>query len=216
MGIRSVSALESIAARTALVSGALFILLLGGLHVLEPEYDPTWRFISEYALGRFGWLMTLAFLSLALSLAGTGAMSFSQARTMTGYIGMLLLALAVLGLLIAAIFKTDPISTSTEEMTFSGSMHVLGASLDYSPVAFLLLSFSLGRNPAWRSIRKWLFLCAGISLILTIGFIATLPGNGAFGPGVYTGLIGRLLLTSYLGWVTVAALHILKLYQPYR
>ena len=33
-------------------------LLLLGLHLVEPEFDPTWRFVSEYALG-------LAILALA-------------------------------------------------------------------------------------------------------------------------------------------------------
>jgi hypothetical protein len=32
-----------------------------------------------------------------------------------------------------------------------------------------------------------------------IGFTAALPRDSHFGPGVYTGLIGRLLLLSYLG-----------------
>lgn len=28
-----------------------FLLLL---HILEPEFDPSWRMISEYELGRYG------------------------------------------------------------------------------------------------------------------------------------------------------------------
>ena len=35
--------------------------------------------------------------------------------------------------------------------------------------------------------------------LLMIGFTAALPRDSHFGPGVYTGLIGRLLLLSYLG-----------------
>lgn len=75
-----VSALEIIAARTSLTTGTLFVLSLGSLHLLQPEMDPTWRLISEYALGRFGWLMTLAFLALAVCLASAGAAVFSQIR----------------------------------------------------------------------------------------------------------------------------------------
>jgi Protein of unknown function (DUF998) len=37
------------------------------LHVLKPEMDPSWHMISEYALGRHGWIMRLAFISLAIS-----------------------------------------------------------------------------------------------------------------------------------------------------
>lgn len=211
--VKPVSTFELNAARASIASGVLFILLLGSLHLLEPEFDPTWRFISEYALGSFGWLMRLAFLALAASLASAGTAIFSQTRTVIGYIGLGLLALAVIGLLIAAIFKTDPITTSSENYTLSGKMHVFGASLDYSPVAFLLLSFSLTRNQAWQPIRKWLFLTAGISLIITIGFILSLPQDGTFGPGVFTGLIGRFLLLSYLGWVVTTDLYALKLYK---
>jgi hypothetical protein len=66
---KPVSAVAANAARLSIASGVLFVLLLGSLHLLEPEFDPTWRFISEYALGNFGWMMRLAFLALATSLA---------------------------------------------------------------------------------------------------------------------------------------------------
>jgi len=208
---KPVSQFEVNAALLSIASGVLFILLLGSLHLLEPEFDPTWRFISEYTLGNVGWLMTLTFIVLAICLSSVGAAIFSQIRTVVGYIGLCILALGVVGFLIAAMFKTDPISTSPNELTFSGKMHVLGASLDYSPVAFLLLSFSLARNQAWQPIRKWLFITAGVSLALTIGFVLTLPQNNAFGPGVFTGLLGRFLVVSYIGWVSVAALYMAKL-----
>lgn len=208
-----VSAFEINAARASIASGALFVLLLGGLHLLEPEFDPTWRFISEYTLGRFGWLMTFAFLALAASLASAGAVVFSQIRTVTGYIGIGVLALGVAGLLIAAIFKTDSISTSREAMTFSGKMHVLGASLDYTPIALLLLSFSLARNRAWEPIRKRLFIAAAVTLIVMIAFMFMLPTDGTFGPGVLAGLFGRFLVVSYLGWGTAVALHAIKLHK---
>ena len=37
-----------------------FLTILSVLHMLEPEFNPP-HFISEYQLGRFGWLMSLAF-----------------------------------------------------------------------------------------------------------------------------------------------------------
>lgn len=203
--------MREIAARTAATSGILFALLLGSLHFLEPEFDPTWRFISEYALGKFGWMMHLAFAALAVSLASIGVAVFVWVRNVLGYIGLLILFLAVAGLFLAASFTTDPINTRPEDMTRSGQLHVLGASLDYSPLAFLLLSFSLARQGEWLPIRKWLFLTAVLSIVLTIGFILTIPADGSFGPGVYTGLVGRILMLSYLGWVTTVSFHILKI-----
>ena len=209
---KPVSALAATAARISIASGVLFILLLGSLHLLEPEFDPTWRFISEYALGNFGWIMGLAFLALATSLASAGVAIFSQIRTVVGYIGLALLGLSAVGILIAAIFTTDPISTSREAATFSGNMHVLGATLDWTPVAALLLSFGLARNQAWRPIRKSLFITAGITLVAMVVFILFLPTDGKFGPGVYAGLFGRFLVVSYLGWLVTVGLQALKLH----
>lgn len=210
---KPVTDIEVHAARISITSGVLFALLLGSLHFLEPEFDPTWRFISEYTLGKFGWLMSLAFVAIAISLASIGVAVFSRVRNMVGYIGLTILVLAVVGLLIAASFKTDPIFTKQEDMTSSGQMHVLGASLDYSPIALLLLSFSLARHGDWVSVKKWLFFAAILSIVLTIGFIFTIPSDGIFGPGVYSGLVGRFLMLSYIGWLAIAALHVLKLYK---
>jgi hypothetical protein len=33
------------------------------LHLVQPRLDPTWRFVSEYALGPDGGLVTAAFVS---------------------------------------------------------------------------------------------------------------------------------------------------------
>jgi hypothetical protein len=208
-----VTNVEANAARISIISGALFVLLLGSLHLLETEFDPTWRFISEYALGKFGWMMSLAFAAIAISLASIGVAIFSRVRNVAGYIGLVILVLAVVGLLLAASFTTDPIFTKQEDMTSSGQMHVLGASLDYSPLAFLLLSFSLARHVDWVPVKKWLFFTAILSIVLTIVFISTIPLDGVFGPGVYTGLVGRFLMLSYLGWLVITAMQVLKLHK---
>lgn len=217
---KSVFTGQTLAARISIATGVLFVLLLLSLHVLEPEFDPTWRFVSEYALGPFGWLMHLAFFLLATSLASAGVVLFSSVRSMVskisrlvGYIGLAILGLAAIGILIAAIFTTDPMTTPPAAMTLSGNMHVFGASLDYTPVAALVLSFVLARQPAWRPIRRWLFLTAGVMLLAMVAFMLMLPHDGKFGPGVLAGLFGRFLLVSYLGWLLTIGFHILKLYR---
>ncbi len=210
---KPVSNIEANAARISITAGVLFALLLGSLHLLEPEFDPTWRFISEYELGNFGWMMSLAFVAIAVSLASAGVAIFSRVRNVVGIIGLVIMLLGTIGLIIAAVFKTDPIFTPQDEMTSSGQMHVLGASLDYSPLGFLLLSFSLARYADWTAVKKWLFLTAALSIVLTVGFIFTIPMDGVFGPGVYSGLVGRFLMLSYLGWLGTVSFHILNLYK---
>lgn len=198
----------STAATIAIVGGIAFMVLVGLLHVLESNFDPTWHFISEYELGRYGFLMHLAFVALATSLAATAVSLWSQPRTQLGYIGLAGFMLAAIGILMAGVFTTDSITTPQNAMDFSGNMHILGAALDYSPVAMLLLSISLWRKRAWRPMRSWMFVAAGLSLGLMFAFIAALPKDNVYHKGIYAGLIGRLLLISYTLWIIPTCRHI--------
>jgi len=206
-----VKPISALAARLSVISSLFFVIILGSLHFLEPEFDPTWRFISEYALGNFGWLMHLAFGLLAVSLISAGIVTLSQARNITGYIGLVILGLSAIGIIVAAIFATDPISVSPDDATFSGKIHSIGATLDYTPVAALLISFALARNEAWKVIQVRLFVTAGITIIIMALFILQIPHDGQFGPDVLVGLFGRILIVSYLGWILIVGTHALKL-----
>lgn len=197
------------AARLSIGAGTLFAVLLTSLHLLEPEYDPTWRFVSEYALGEFGWMMSLAFAALAVSLASVAVVTASQIKGIVGYLGMLILLVAALGLLIAAIYPTDQL-TAGATATFSGKMHVIGAALDFTPVGALLVSIALVSHPAWKPARRTLFITAVITLGAAVAFIVALPPDSTFGPGVYAGLIGRLSLLSYLGWIFAVDFHAIR------
>ncbi|MFC9774230.1 DUF998 domain-containing protein [Paenibacillus chitinolyticus] len=204
------------ASRFALVSvfsGTLFILVLCSLHLLEPEFDPTWRFISEYALGGFGWMMRLAFGLLAAVQICVAVAIYPQIRTVAGYIGLVILGISAIGVLIAAIFITDPISISPDDATFSGRMHSIGAMLDYTPVAALLLSISLTRDNTWRPIRNRLFVSAGIALAAMVVFILQIPQDGQFGPEVLAGLFGRVLIIADLLWLLIVGVHAAKLHK---
>ena len=46
---------EAPAAYIAAGAAVATILLLGSLHVLSPEFAPSWRMVSEYAFGHYGW-----------------------------------------------------------------------------------------------------------------------------------------------------------------
>jgi Protein of unknown function (DUF998) len=209
-----VSMRAAVAARITIASTVLFALLLGSLHLLEPEFDPRWRFISEYALGRYGWLMVLAFLSMATSIAAIFMAVRSQVRTVVGYFGLTLLLVSATGILIAAVFRTDPMGAGGAA-TVDGRLHDLGASLDLTPLAALMISFSLARNAAWREIRMRLNVTAGITLLTTAAFLMSMailpPAHGTFGPGTITGLLGRILVLSYSPWLIATALHVLAL-----
>ena len=72
--MNTVNTKSNMAATTspAIISVILFIVVLIALHFLEPEYDPSWHFISEYELGNFGWIMMVAFIMWGVSCAALG------------------------------------------------------------------------------------------------------------------------------------------------
>ena len=56
-----------VAARLSIASIVGYQALLVAVIFIKPELDPARKPISEYAIGRHGWVMVLAFLAAALS-----------------------------------------------------------------------------------------------------------------------------------------------------
>ena len=198
------------AAGLALTSAALFVVLLAALHILKPELDPSWRFISEYEIGDHGWIMRLAFVALAISCAALGVAVLSQIRTLPGYLGLVLLAPSAIGMVLAGIFVTDPVTVTGDARTASGRLHELGAMLDLVPFAGILINWSLARNPAWTSARRALFWTAGIPLIGTAVFVSSLavmlPAHGGqLGPDVLIGWPNRIMILAQCAWLLPVA-----------
>ncbi|MDH6671056.1 hypothetical protein M2277_001706 [Paenibacillus sp. LBL] len=209
--VKSLTVTGSRFALASIIAGGLFVLLLSSLHLLEPEFDPTWRFISEYALGDFGWMMHLAFGLLALAQISVAITIFPHIRTVTGYIGLVILGISAIGVIIAGIFVTDPITVSPDDATFSGSMHSIGAMLDYTPVAALLISLSLSRLDVWRPMKRVLLTSAIIAIVAMLLFVLQIPQDGQFGPGVLAGMFGRFLILADIAWLTIVGIHATKL-----
>ena len=200
------------AAVVAIVAAGTAAAALLLLHVLRPDLDPTWRFVSEYALGPFGFVMTVAFLAIAAASAALVALIWGQARTVTGRIGAVLAAISGLGMLISATCPTDPITTPADEFTLSGTLHAVGGQLNFTPFAILFLTIGLRRAHDWRPVLPALWAIVAVALAVTVGFIATAAtATGDFRPGVFTALLGRGMLAAYLAWVIVAASHALRL-----
>src|SRR4029453_15635432 len=76
-------------ARTGLAAVVVFFILLAALHFIEPEFDPSKRLISEYELGRYGWVMSLAFFSLGVGVLATLLSTWDFSRVRRGLFGRL-------------------------------------------------------------------------------------------------------------------------------
>jgi hypothetical protein len=112
-----------------------FLTILSVLHLLEPEFNPP-HFISEYKLGRFGWLMSLAFFCL-------GAASFSLCAAARREIHTRPRRFRIWGLFIigvayfcAGIFPPDPKwFVGSVLHGIGGLVVILGSPIAFTPVS---------------------------------------------------------------------------------
>jgi hypothetical protein len=120
----TVTAISLRAARVSLAAAAAYVVLLAMLHVIKPEFDPSWPMASEYAIGDYGWVMRIAFFSMALSCVAVFAVLRFQIETIGGRIGLYLLVFVTAALVIGGIFVVDPVTIKEpEEMTTHGMLH---------------------------------------------------------------------------------------------
>lgn len=198
-----------LAAQVALGASALFLALLALLHLLTPELDPSWRMISEYAIGRHGWVIALAFFALTASYASLALALAPQVKTLGGRLGLALLIIGAAGTAIAGVYPTDPITSGPDGVTSSGQLHGLGTLLGIPtfPIAATLIVWGLWRNSAWVKGRRSLLLAAGLTWLGLIVFVLSMATQfrGAFGPEVLIGWQNRFLVVAYTAWVLVAA-----------
>lgn len=78
------SQISQAAAWFAIFTNLGAVLLLAALHVLSPEFSPSWRMISEYALGHYGWMLSLMFLCSGVSCWALAVAIHSEIRTNSG------------------------------------------------------------------------------------------------------------------------------------
>ena len=196
------------ARNAALVSSAgtcTFIVILVVLHVLRPDLDPSWRFISEYELGSHGWLMHVAFISLAIGTAAAAPAIISQARNIADYLGIALLLISAAGMTMAGVVAPDS----------NSGLHDIGAMLDLVPLAALLLAWSLSRNEARASTRFSLWAVALLPLLGMVVFMVSmavlLPRNGGRpGPSVVVGWQNRFMIITQCIWLLHTASRVLR------
>lgn len=159
------SRLSRTAAWLAMGMSIATILLMASLHLLSPEFAPSWRMISEYAFGRFGWVLSLMFLSWAISTWACVAAVLPRVSATPGKAGLGLLILAGLGEGLASVFDIrHPAGHG-----IAGLLGVIGF-----PIAALLLSISWRRSGARRGEGKGLLWIANFSWIAVLLLIATL------------------------------------------
>jgi Protein of unknown function (DUF998) len=205
-----VSPVSRIAARIAFGGGLLGLVLLAGLHVLRPDLDPSWHVISEYAVGEYGWVMALCFLSLGVGSASLFVALFPQIRTVGGGIGLAFLLAAAVGLAMAAMFPMDPITVAPEDATNSGRMHGVAGAIGVPSmvVTAVVLGYALRKKPVWAPFRLPLLALGHltwVSFVLLFVFLAILMQRHTMSGPWVVGWANRVLMVAYDAWVMITA-----------
>jgi len=218
---RDTPKIEVIGAPLSIAAAVAVLLLLASLHVLSPEFDPSFRMVSEYALGHYGWVLSLMFLAWGISSWALAVAIWSQVKTKAGKVGLWFLVIAGLGEAMASVFDV----THDTGHSIAGVLGMVGF-----PIAAVLLSVSLGRLHAWRGAKKPLLWIANLSwisvvllgatlVLMTVQFVQVnggqLPQHApAQLPAGVIGLDGwadRLFILSNCLWLLVAAWQAMKL-----
>ena len=129
----------------ALIGISYFVVIIVALHFLRNDLNPISNPTSQYAVGRYGFLMTTAFFSMSVAsfslLIGLykGISKPAQSR-----IGLILLGIWAVGVLVAMLFPINPEGT---EATTTSIIHRINGPL-------VFLSLSVGATLVSRGFRK--------------------------------------------------------------
>jgi hypothetical protein len=162
------------------------------LHLLHPDLPPGRHRLSEYALGRHGWMMVAAFITLGGGLAALGLaiVAAGRSRRRHGVAGLLVIAGAGLG--VSAAFSTDPERSGASADAIHSAASAV-ATLAVIGAAACWTAFGTGRG------RRVTTALATLGVVL-----------GAASPPLHrtamTGLSQRLLWATLVAWaLTVGA-----------
>jgi len=194
---------------------ALSLLSLFVLHFVSPEFKPSWRMISEYALGTHKWLITSFFVLWGLASMILAVFLWAQVSSTWARIGVLLVFISGVGALMGGLFD---VKHKLHGLAFALGVPTL-------PIGALLVSYHLISFTQWQtqkivllgsSYSLWIsmiLMAASMGLLISGFKKAGLPMGPEIEPpkelpkGVVgvNGYFNRILVLCYLLWLITMA-----------
>ncbi len=171
-------------ARLSLFSIGYYVIAVAALHVLEPTYDPTSTFISDYVNGQYPLLTAATFVALAVALAGLAMVVRARlSRTRLATIGRGFLWVGVGGVLAAGLFPAGLVAFPALS------------------VALVSLSRVASRIAVWQLVSTRLLV---VAILFVVTFVAIMGWLFELGWG---GAGQRLLFVWLFAWIIIAVRH---------
>ncbi len=198
-----------------IATGTLSLISLLILHFLSPEYKPNWRMVSEYALGKHKWLITMFFILWGASSIFLSIVLWSVVTSKWAMLGILLLLISAIGEVMGGLFDV--------KHKLHGMAFLLG--VPSLPIAALLIAYNIIHIDGWNNHSSsilnvshiaWISLAImAVSMAVMIsGFKkagipmdrnAKPPENLPEGVIAFAGYANRILIASYIGWLLLIA-----------
>ena len=213
---------QTILAQLILGSGVLSLVFLLVLHFASPEFQPSWRMVSEYAMGKYKGLLTAFFVLWGTSALLLALLLAPLVSGLWAWLGVVLLCISGIGAIMGGLFD---INHPWHGLSFALGVPTL-------PIAALLLSYHLVQNAAWQPHSTAILGSAHsvwLSLILMGVAMATMfsgfkkagvswekdappPDKVPDGVVALGGYANRLLVVCYIGWLILMAKVFITIY----
>lgn len=191
-------------ARLAITLYALSFLLFISLHFLKADYDIRTYMVSHYAIGKYGWVMTLSFLIWSAGLASlTTSLLLSEPSPWHRKIGAAFLFVASAGLIVSAMYKTElPGMPDTPD----GHVHDMSFLVNVFSIliAVPLISFGL-RSPVWKIFRP---AAITLSILVVLAFVLQFL---TLHKGMPYGITNRIFVITLYAWGATLAVRLKSL-----
>lgn len=195
-------------ANSTIILGAISLFSLAALHILSSEFKPSFRMVSEYALGKHKWLLTLFFISWGLCSIFFGLILWNIVTSYWAKFGVLFVLVTGVGAIMGGLFDV--------QHKLHGLSAVIG--VPFLPLGALLITYHLISKIEWRDDNLllllsthsiWIsFILMAVSMFL---LFSTMKAAGIpIGPGqepltimpkgviALNGWANRLLVLSYI------------------
>jgi hypothetical protein len=152
----------SILANGTIAFGIISILCLITLHFVSSEINPNFRMVSEYALGKHKWLITLFFICWGLCSMTSALMLWNIVTTGWAKFGVLLVFITGIGAIMGGLFD---VQHKLHGLSF-------GIGVPFLPIGALIITYHLLKNPDWQNNSTTLLLSSHsiwISVLLMAG-----------------------------------------------
>ncbi len=152
----------SLFANSTITFGIISILCLLILHIVSNEFKPNFRMVSEYALGKHKWILTLFFICWGLCSISSGFMLWHVVTSNWAKFGVTLLFITGIGAIMGGLFD---VQHKLHGLSF-------GIGVPFMPIGALLISYHLLKKAEWQSHSTSVLLSSHsiwISLIVMAG-----------------------------------------------